>query len=272
MGQRALLVCLLQACPLMAEPLLDTAPLDRGFRQMYNLEFAKAHRTFGDYARVHPDDPMGSVSNAAAWLFSEFDRLKILQSEFWVGDQPFLDFHKPPADPAVKKQFEQELARAQKLGDAALRRNPDDANAQLAATLRLGLHADYLALIEKRQIAGLAEVKESRQMAEKLLMKHPNLYDAWIAIALENYLLSLKAAPVRWLLRLGGAQTDKAVGFEKMQLTAEKGHYLLPYARLLLAVADLRNHAPAHAREKLQWLATEFPGNRLYREELAKLN
>jgi hypothetical protein len=268
----AALGLLFQISSLRAEPLLDTAPLDRGYRQMYNLQFDSAHRTFGEYAKMHPEDPMAPLSNAAAWLFSEFDRLKILQSEFWVEDQPFLDFHKPPADPAVKKQFEQDLTRTQRLVDAALRKNPDDANAQLANTLRFGLHADYLALIEKRQMAGLAEVKQSRQVAEKLLAKHPDYYDAWIAIAMENYLLSLKSAPVRWLLRVGGAQTDKAVGFEKMQLTAEKGHYLLPYARLLLAVADLRNHVPSHAREKLQWLAKEFPGNRLYREELAKLN
>lgn len=263
---------LLQLPALHAQPLVDSAPLDRGFRQMYNLQFAEAHRTFAEYSKSHPEDPMGSVSDAAAYLFSEFDRLHILQSEFWVEDQPFLDFHKPPADPAVKKQLEDALAKTQRLVDAALRRNPNDGNAQLAATLRLGLHADYLALIEKRQMAGLVEVKQSRQLAEKLLGKHPELYDAWIAIALENYLLSLKPAPVRWLLRFSGAQTDKVTGFEKMQLTAEKGHYLLPYARLLLAVADLRNHVPAHAREKLQWLSKEFPGNRLYAQELAKLN
>jgi hypothetical protein len=263
---------LFQIALLKAEPLVDSAPLDRGFRQMYNLQFADAHRTFGGYSTAHPDDPMGPVSNAAAYLFSEFDRLNILQSDFWVNDQPFLDLHKPPADPEIKKQFEAELARAQKLTDSALRKDRDDPNALLAGTLRLGLHADYLALIEKRQMAGLAEVKQGRQMAEKLLSKHPTYYDGWIAIALENYLLSLKAAPVRWLLRMGGAQTDRAVGVEKMQITAEKGHYLLPYARLLLAVADLRNHQPARAKVKLHWLATELPANRLYREELAKLN
>jgi hypothetical protein len=263
---------LFQVCALRAEPLVDSMPLDRGYRQMYNLQFAEAHRTFSEYLAVHPEDPMGSVSNAAAYLFSEFDRLKILHSEFWVEDQAFLDLHKPAADPAIKKQFEAELARTQKLTDAALRKNPDDANAQLAGTLRLGLHSDYLALIEKRQMAGLAEVKQSRQLAEKLLARHPEYYDAWIAPALENYLLSLKPAPVRWLLRFGGAQTDKSIGIEKMQLTAQKGHYLLPYARLLLAVADLRNRNPARAKEKLLWLAREFPGNRLYREELAKLN
>lgn len=267
-----LLASFFQLTVLSAEPLNNAAPLDRGFRQMYNLQFPEAHHTFAEYAKTRPDDPMAAVGDAAAYLFSEFDRLKILQSEFWVEDQPFLDFHKPPADPQVRKQFETALNRSQNLVNAALRKNPDDPNAQLAATLRLGLDADYLALIEKKQMVGLSVVKQSRQVAEHLLARHPDVYDAWIAVALENYLLSLKAGPVRWLLRMGGAQTDKTVGLEKMQLTAEKGHYLLPYARLLLAVADLRNHVPSHAKEKLQWLAKEFPGNRLYREELAKLN
>ncbi len=34
-----------------------------------------------------------------------------------------------------------------------------------------------------------------------------------------------------------GAQTDKESGLAKLKIAAEKGHYLLPYARLLLAVA-----------------------------------
>jgi hypothetical protein len=267
-----LLASFVQSTALSAEPLSDSAPLDRGYRQMYNLQFSDAHRTFEGYAAAHPDDPMAPVSDAAAYLFSEFDRLKILQSEFWIEDQPFLDFHKPPADPAIKKRFETAIAKAQRLVAVALKKNPDDANAALADTLRLGLSADYLALIEKKQMAGLTVVKQSRQEAERLLARHPEQYDAWIAVALENYLLSLKSGPVRWLLRMGGAQTDKTVGIEKMEITAEKGHYLLPYARLLLAVADLRNHLPSHAKAKLQWLAKEFPGNRLYREELAKLN
>jgi hypothetical protein len=150
-----------------AEPLVNSMPLDRGFRQMYNLQFTDAHRTFGEYSKSRPEDPMGAVSDAAAWLFSEFDRLRILQSEFWVDDKPFLDLHKPPADPTIKKKFQSALDRTQSLVESALRKNPDDANAQLAGTLRLGLNANYIALIEKRQMAGLAEVKLGRQMAVK---------------------------------------------------------------------------------------------------------
>ncbi len=137
--------------------------------------------------------------------------------------------------------------------------------------LRLGLRADYLALIEKKYLTSLSEMKAGRLIAEKLLASHPAYYDAHLAVGVENYLLSQKPAPVRWLLRAGGAQTDKDLGLEKLRITAEKGRYLLPYARLLLAVAALRDNDTAHARQTLEWLAREFPRNRLYREELAKL-
>jgi hypothetical protein len=76
---------------------------------------------------------------------------------------------------------------------------------------------------------------------------------------------------VRWLLRLGGAQTDKQDGLSKLRLTAEKGHYLAPYARLLLAVAALRDRDRGQARSLLAGLAQEFPSNQLYQNELARI-
>jgi predicted Zn-dependent protease len=76
---------------------------------------------------------------------------------------------------------------------------------------------------------------------------------------------------LRWLLRLGGGATDRGLGLEKLRITAEKGHYLLPFARLLLAVAALREHQTDRARDILAELAKQYPHNPLYREELARL-
>ena len=265
---RNLVVCLLFTVSLRAAPLLD-----EDYRQMYNLQFGDAHLTFATYEQQNPADPMGPVSDAAAYLFSEFDRLHILHSQFLTEDANFIaGFHKLNADPAAKQQFEAALAKTQQLADAQLRARPGDADAMLAQTLRLGLHSDYLALIEKRSMAALSEIKQGRAVAEQLLARHPDYYDAYIAVGIENYLLSQKPAPIRWFLRATGSQTDKRTGVDKIRLTAEKGHYLLPYARVLLAIADLRDHAPQRAKEKLQWLSREFPQNKLYREELAKLN
>jgi hypothetical protein len=68
-------------------------------------------------------------------------------------------------------------------------------------------------------------------------------------------MLSIKRAPVRWFLRLTGAQTDRGIGIEKLKLAAEKGHYLAPFAQLMLAVAALRGSDPNRARELLSGLA-----------------
>jgi hypothetical protein len=49
------------------------------------------------------------------------------------------------------------------------------------------------------------------------------------------------SAPVRWLLKMGGLPGDKQGGIADLQLTAQHGHYLAPFARILLAIACVRD-------------------------------
>ncbi len=245
--------------------------LEPGFRDMYNLQFEAAHAFFQDWERTHPEDPIAPASNAAAYLFSEFDRLHILESEFFTNDAAYLERKRPLPDPGTKRAFLAELDRSDHVAADALAKDPNDGNALFAKIMVLGLRGDYAALIEKRDMAGLSYIKAGRGLAERLLATHSDYYDAYLAVGVENYLLSLKPAPVRWFLRMTGAQTDRELGLQKLRLTAEKGHYLLPYARLLLAVAALRDKDLSQAKTLLAGLATEFPANHLYAKELAKL-
>ncbi len=90
---------------------------------MYNLAFADAHRCFEHWEKIHPDDPIAPVSDAAAYLFSEFDRLHILQSEFFVDDNTFVGKARLMPDPAVKRDFDEALTRTQQLADRKLALN-----------------------------------------------------------------------------------------------------------------------------------------------------
>jgi hypothetical protein len=252
--------------------LAPSEPLDAGYRQMYNLQFEDAHLTFQAYEQAHPDDAMGPTSRAAAYLFSEFERLEVLQTELFVDDAVFEGRKKPEPNRVVRAAFMRSLERSNQRAATALARAPHDRNALLARVLNYGLEADYLALVEKRNLAALSRTKAASQLAEELLRVAPDCYDAYLAIGVENYLLSLKSAPVRWFLRLYGAQTSKEEGIRKLKLTAERGHYLLPYARLMLAVAALRDNDHPRARDLLANLTREFPNNTLYRQELAKLH
>jgi hypothetical protein len=246
-------------------------PLDSGYRDLYNLQFAQAHQAFHEWQTLHPTDPMGPVSDAAAYLFSEFDRLHVLEVELFVDDTKFEKRAQNAPDQTAKLGFESQLSRAKQLADTILARDPNNADALFASIMVLGLRGDYAALIEKRDFAGLGYIKTGRALAEKLLASNPSYYDAYLAVGVENYLLSLKPAPLRWILRLGGAETDKSAGLAKLRVTAAKGHYLLPYARMLLAVAALRDGDRNGARVLLQGLAQEYPYNALYAKELAKL-
>jgi len=261
----------LSAADPAGSPVQPPSSIGAGYRQMYNLEFDQAHQTFKDWERQHPADPLGPASNAAAYLFAEFDRLNILHSEFFVQDSLFKRRSKATPDPAVRQAFDSELAKAEQLSDSILSQSPQQTAAMFAKTIALGLRADYLALIERRDLDSLKIVKSSRALAENLLSIDPSYYDAYLAVGVENYLLSLKPAPLRWFLQMNGAETDRDRGIHDLTLTAEKGRYLSPYARLLLAVAALRGKDIPKAAELLTHLAQEFPKNRLYAQELAHL-
>jgi hypothetical protein len=273
-GALLMSVVLALGCAGLASPpkQTDASPsLDRGFQQMYNLDFPAAHETFRAYQQVNPQDPMGYVSNAAAYLFSEFDRLHILESDLFTDDHKFEQRSKLAPDPAVKTQFDSELTKSDAAAAKILAQNPNDKNALFSQVLANGLRGDYAALIEKRNLASLSYMKTARVIAEKLLVTDPTCYDAYLAVGAENYLLGLNPAPVRWFLRVTGSQTDKEQGLERLRLTADRGHYLAPFARLLLAVAALRDKDRPTARVLLAGLAKEFPNNQLYVTELARI-
>jgi hypothetical protein len=114
-------------------------------------------------------------------------------------------------------------------------------------------------------------MKTGRLAAEKLLKADPTCSDAYVAMGVEAYVLGSKPAPVRWILKLAGSNTDRDDGIRKVRLAAEGGRYLKPFARLLLAVAALRDQDAPTAMRILEELSKEFPKNQLYAEELARL-
>ena len=266
-------VILLAAGPAMGADTAATphTALESGYRQMYNLDFDGAHSIFQAWEASHPDDPVGPVSNAAAYLFAEFNRLHILESELFTNNERFARRSKQVPDPQTRTAFDRELAKSDEIAGRILSGSPQDANAIFAKVMADGLRGNYAAMIEKRSMAGLGYMKAGRVLAQKLLAQDPSYYDAYLAIGVENYLLGVSSAPVRWFLRLNGAETNKQDGIAMLRITAEKGHYLAPYARLLLAVAALRDRDRETARQLLSGLAEQFPRNQLYRNELARL-
>ena len=134
------------------------------------------------------------------------------------------------------------------------------------------MRSDFAALIEKRNLASLHYTKEATAWASQLLADDPTCYDAHLAGGVSRYIIGSMAAPVRWLLRVGGIQGDKEGGISELQLTAAQGRLLAPFARILLAIAYVREKHIGLARELLLGLERDFPDNALFARELARLD
>lgn len=244
--------------------------IEQGFDHLYDLDFAAGHRDFDAWQKLHPEDPMGPIAHAADFLFTEFERMGVLETELFIDDDRFEARKRIVPDPKLKSLFDQALAQADTLTAKALERNQNDANAQFARILSLGLRSDYAALIERRDLAAIRYTKQGRVLAEQLLKQKPDAYDAYLAVGVENYLSGIKPAPVRWLLQMGGVQTDKQAGLNDLELTAQHGDLLAPFAKLLLAVAALRDKDNPKACSLLGNLSSSYPENALYRKELSR--
>src|SRR5436305_2634020 len=224
-------------------------PLDHGFQLLYSLDFDAAHGIFAGWEQSHPDDPMGPTCDAAGLLFSGFHRLGVLEAQFFENDKKFESRQKLSPDPAVRERFNGEIQKAQNIARNLLAKDPKNRNALFALTLTNGLQADYAALIEKRNVVSLHYTKESTAWGQQTLAVDPECYDAHIAGGISKYLIGSMAAPVRWLVRLGGVSGDKQAGIKELKLVADRGHYLARFADILLAIDYVRDHHTKHARD-----------------------
>lgn len=249
----------------------STSPLDRGFAGLYNLDFGGAQQDFVAWQRMHPEDPMGPASEAAGFLFSEFHRLGVLEAQFYENDDAFIKRPKLTPDPTLRDHFRDAITRTENLAHAKLTEDPKDRNALFAMTLSSGLQADYAALIEKRNLASLHFTKQASASAQELLSVCHDCYDALLATGFSKYIIGSMAAPVRWILRMGGLPADKQGGIADLQTTADHGHYLAPFARILLAIAYVREKDKPRAVKVLSGLQQEFPGNTLFPHEIEHL-
>ncbi|HET9304446.1 MAG TPA: hypothetical protein VFO46_00335 [Candidatus Sulfotelmatobacter sp.] len=249
----------------------SVSALDRGFSGLYNLDFAGAQKDFVSWQNLHPDDPVGPVSEAAGFLFSEFNRLGVLEAQFYENDSAFTGRPKLSPDPGVRQVFQNAIGRAESLSHTRLAKDPKDRDALFAMTLSSGLQADYAALIEKRNMASLHFTKQASVWAQQLLAICHDCYDALLATGMSKYVIGSMAAPVRWVLRMGGLPADKQGGIADLQTTADHGHYLAPFARILLSIAYVREKDKTRAIQLLAGLQKEFPRNSLFAREIAHL-
>jgi len=258
-------------CPVLAAA--EAPTIDQAVDRLYNFDFKSTHQLLDGYIAAHPQDPQGYAFRAAAYLFYELDRLGVLEGEFLSCDDWAYDKKKKSApDPAVRERFLQALRDTDSRGQAALKANPSDISALFALSIEQGVTADYMALIDKKQFSSLSPSKKSNTYCQQLLRLDPKFYDAYMTAGFTEYMIGSLPFFVRWFVHFDNVSGSKERGKEHLQLAAREGRYFKSFAKILLAIAALREKRPQEAQKLMAELARDYPGNPLFRKELARLN
>ncbi|HLW52190.1 MAG TPA: hypothetical protein VKW06_05060 [Candidatus Angelobacter sp.] len=251
---------------------LHVPELEAGFHFLYQLKPAEAHAQFQTWQKVHPQDPLGSASEAAAYLFEECYRQGVLTSAFFLDNKRFLGKVALKPDPELRAAFFAAVKKAQDLAQQRLTTAPEDTNALFSMTLSLGMQADYASLIDKHQVDSLKMIGDADKYAKRLLAAAPAGTDAYLTLGTANYIIGSLPGIKKFFLGFAGIHGDKKLGIQQLEMAAASGHYLRPFAKIMLALAALREKKPEVARVQLSELVEEFPENPLFADELAKLN
>lgn len=250
----------------------SSGKLDSGFSAMYELDFPQARAIFSSYIQKHPDDPMGQAAMAASYLFQEFNKQGILTSSFFLSDKKLLGGIPNARPDADQHNFLRTDDQARQMAEKRLKIHPHDPDGLLVLTLANGMQADYDALIAKQDLASLWLLRQTKLSADQLLAVNPHADDAYLALGAANYIIGCLPSYKRFFLSFGGIHGSRTLGMQQLEIASKHGHYLKPFAKVLLAMAALREKMPNMARSLLGQLHRKFPRNQDFAREFAKLN
>jgi hypothetical protein len=257
--------------PDIDSPAFTTVPeLSAGFDLLYKQKFDEARQAFVNWESRNPGHPFGKAAVAACYLFEEFGSQGVLTGEFFLNEKGFLHGIDGAPDPERIGHFHEALAQARQLAKKRQKKNPNDGEALFALTLAAGMESVEETILQKKRMNGLKKMKEANASAKQLLAQHPDVADACIATGIANYIIGSQSAGSRFALSIGGIHGDKKLGMEHVARTAENGHYLRPFAKIILALAARREKQNALQERLWRELSEEYPGNALFASEYAK--
>jgi hypothetical protein len=248
---------------------VDTSSAEgQAFVRMYEFDFPGAHAILDREIAQDASNPLPYSVKASAFFFSELDRLKILQTEFFEDDDKVVDRRKLSPDPAIRRQIFRLFELSRQHAAARLAQQPGDREALFAQAMASGLETDYAALVERRRFGSFSLAKQSQTHALKLLALDPPYYDAHLTTGSVEYVVGSLPFFLRWFVRIDQVEGSKERAVEHLRIVAERGRYYGPFARVLLSVIALREKRPWEAESLLTGLCSEFPLNPLFRREL----
>jgi hypothetical protein len=243
--------------------------VDRAFNRLYSFDFAGSQAIIDAHIQAHPEDALAQALRGAVHLFSEFQRLNLLETDFFLNDDKITDKKRLKPDPAARSQIFSATEAARKTATARLAQHPEDPIALFALCMAAGLETEYTVLVEKKYLRSYGLSKETQGSARKLLALNPPFYDAYVTLGSAEYIVSNLNFFFRIFVHFDNIKGSRQSAIENLKKAIDGGRFYQPYAKILLTVVYLREKRPQDALLLMRELERDFPENPLFKKESA---
>jgi len=245
--------------------------LQSAVNDLYESHFEASRQTLIEYSATNPQDPLAYSMKAASYLFAELERMGALKGNFLSDDHNVQHGGEYKPDPRSSAALDEAVTLTRKYASSRLLIQPDDRNALLAMCIATGVERDYLALVQHKLRESYSFIRESNTYANRLLAADPTAYDAYLTKGFTEYLVASLPFYLRWMMSLDDVTGTREQGLSDLQIAAQSGQYLKPFAQLLLALFYLREKREDKTEELLSQLTEQYPSNKTFRAEYDKL-
>jgi tetratricopeptide (TPR) repeat protein len=248
-----------------------------GWDAVYNMDFDAARAEFTELQQRAPQHPVGDLLMASLTWIEQLNRSRRLQinlyrtADFYAGAKPGKDTGSDVIPAEVDKAFRQYISRALTKAQALVKDGPKDAEAVYFLGSVYGVLAGYEASATRQFSSAMSDGKKSVKHLKEALKLDPELYDAYMAVGLFDYVIGSLPWVYRTFAFIGGFSGDKEEGIGELKLVVEKGKYNRDDATLLLIVVYRQEGKFHDALALLQSLSDKYPRNHLFKLETATI-
>ncbi len=246
-------------------------PLNQAaFEHYYNLDYDAAIQDFERILARHPNDPFAVNHLLSAIQVRELYRMGAMNTGDYSNDN-FIGLAHRPADPAQKQRIKQLVEQAEKLENAELAGNPNNADMLYARGVTRGQFALYTALIERAWFSALRNAVGARRDHERVLELDPKYTDAKLVVGAHNYVMGNLSLAVKIAVALVGLSGDKEKGLQYLNDAYHANGETSVDAGAVLMVFLRRERRYGEALQITGALGPRFPRNYLLPLEEANL-
>ena len=245
--------------------------VEAGFGCFYAMDYECAQSDFAAVVKSHPGDPVASVFLLNNMVFSELNRLDLLDTTFYNTNGFLIGNHLVKENPQTSAAIVALAGQVESEADARLRQNPNDLDALFARGWARALEATYIAMAERHFGHAFHLALDARSDSQHVLDLDSDYADAKLVVGVYQYVMGALPWGFKLLLGFVGMHGSKTEGMALLEQDAEHGWVTNVEAQTARMLFLRREARYGQAIEIAEEMVARYPHNFLFSLEMANL-